>query len=201
MCCCPAPQSLVLRPSVAVTDDIGEQQWRRISASVRPLRRNRILAKPVPLPPPVEVVAAVEPKRKAVKGRVPAPLVPKAVAKAPPARPVFGGEALDGTWERQLRGGRLQPDMTIDLHGHSLASAHVQLARALDQASAVGARVLLVVAGKVRGPDEAPRGAIRRELASWLSHSSHASRIMAVRNAHPRHGGAGAVYILLKKPR
>lgn len=99
-----------------------------------------------------------------------------------------------------MRSGRLQPDMTIDLHGHTLASAHIQLSRSLDRAGAVGARVLLVVAGKVRGPDEAPRGAIRRELTSWLAHSSHASRILSVRNAHPRHGGAGAVYIILKKP-
>lgn len=165
------------------------------------MRRARVLAKPVPLPPQVdEFTAALTAPARKVKGRVPAPLVPK-TPPAPPPRPAMGGEPLDGTWERQLRSGRLQPDMTIDLHGHSLSSAHVHLARMLDRASAVGARVLLVVAGKVRGPDEAPRGAIRRELTGWLSHSTHASRILAVRNAHPRHGGAGAVYIILKKAR
>ena len=163
------------------------------------MRRVRVLAKSVPLPLPIEdfTAALAAPVRK-VKGRVPAPLAPK-TPPIPPSRPAMGGEPLDGTWERQLRSGRLQPDMTIDLHGHSLSSAHVQLSRMLDRASAVGARVILVVAGKVRGPDEAPRGAIRRELTGWLSHSTHASRILAVRNAHPRHGGAGAVYIILKK--
>ena len=89
--------------------------------------------------------------------------------------------------------------MTIDLHGHYLAGAHSALSRALDRATAMGARVVLVIAGKVRGPDEAPRGAIRRELATWVAHSHHASPILAVRNAHPRHGGAGALYVVLRK--
>ncbi len=107
--------------------------------------------------------------------------------------------SLDGTWDRRIRTGRIEPDFTIDLHGHTLASAHSQLARALDRAVRDGARVILLIAGKARGPDEAPRGAIRRELESWLAHSRHAARIAAVRNAHPRHGGAGALYLVLRR--
>ncbi len=110
-----------------------------------------------------------------------------------------GASPLAKDWERSLRTGRATPDMVIDLHGHHLASAHSQLARALDRAATSGARIILVIAGKSRGPDEAPRGAIRRELATWLAHSHHAGRILAVRNAHPRHGGAGAVYVVLRK--
>lgn len=89
--------------------------------------------------------------------------------------------------------------MTVDLHGHNLAGAHTSLSRALDAASGTGARIILVIAGKVRGQDEAPRGAIRRELTTWLAHSRHAARILAVRGAHPRHGGAGALYVVLRK--
>lgn len=106
---------------------------------------------------------------------------------------------LDGTWDRRIRTGRIEPDFTIDLHGHNLTSAHSQLARALDRAVRDGARVILLIAGKQRGPDEAPRGAIRRELEGWLSHSRHAGQIAAVRNAHPRHGGAGALYLVLRR--
>ncbi|QJQ33421.1 Smr/MutS family protein [Sphingomonas lacunae] len=122
------------------------------------------------------------------------------LAKGPakPSTPV-GSAPIDKAWERDLRSGRISIDMTIDLHGHYLAGAHTALSRALDRATAMGARVVLVIAGKVRGPDEAPRGAIRRELATWLAHSHHASRILAVRNAHPRHGGAGALYVVLRK--
>ncbi|MEY4721316.1 MAG: hypothetical protein RIQ46_1041, partial [Pseudomonadota bacterium] len=35
----------------------------------------------------------------------------------------------------------------------------------------------------------------------WLAAGPFASRIAAVRPAHPRHGGAGAVYIVLRRPR
>jgi DNA-nicking Smr family endonuclease len=110
-----------------------------------------------------------------------------------------GVSPLAKDWERNLRSGRLTPDMTVDLHGHNLAGAHAALSRALDAAATQGVRVILLIAGKSRGPDEAPRGAIRRELETWLSHSHHARRILAVRNAHPRHGGAGAVYVVLRK--
>ncbi|MEQ1725512.1 MAG: Smr/MutS family protein [Sphingopyxis sp.] len=109
--------------------------------------------------------------------------------------------SLDTAWERDLRSGKRAPDSIIDLHGHSLASAHSHLSRSLGRAVAAGARVILVVAGKARGSDEAPRGAIRRELAAWLAHSAHSDRILAVRNAHPRHGGAGALYLILRKPK
>ena len=106
---------------------------------------------------------------------------------------------LDASWDRRLKTGRIEPDLTIDLHGHNLARAHTHLARALDRAVRDGARTILLIAGKQRGPDEAPRGAIRRELETWLAHSRHAGRIAAVRNAHPRHGGAGALYLVLRR--
>jgi DNA-nicking Smr family endonuclease len=45
------------------------------------------------------------------------------------------------------------------------------------------------------------RGAIRAKLLDWLAASPHAGRIAAVRAAQPRHGGDGAVYIVLRKAR
>jgi DNA-nicking Smr family endonuclease len=122
-------------------------------------------------------------------------------SSAPPGKrqAASTGNTLDGSWDRRLRTGRIEPDFTVDLHGHNLASAHAHLTRALDRATGKGARVILLIAGKQRGPDEAPRGAIRRELESWLSHSRHAGQIAAVRNAHPRHGGAGALYLVLRR--
>ena len=52
-----------------------------------------------------------------------------------------------------------------------------------------------------RAESERPhaRGAIRAAVADWLAASRHADRIAAVRNAHPRHGGTGALYIVLKR--
>ena len=45
------------------------------------------------------------------------------------------------------------------------------------------------------------RGAIRAKLLDWLAASRHASQIAAVRPAQPRHGGAGAVYVVLRRGR
>jgi len=100
----------------------------------------------------------------------------------------------------------VQPDFTLDLHGHTLASAHARLDHGLTQAVAQGARVLLLITGKPRPAEELTqrgerRGAIRAKVLDWLAAGPHASRIAAVRQAHPRHGGAGALYIVLKRPR
>jgi DNA-nicking Smr family endonuclease len=97
---------------------------------------------------------------------------------------------------------RIAPDLTVDLHGESLAGAYALLDLRLDQAIASGARVLLLVTGRPPGPERpVKRGAIRAAVGDWIAASRHASSIAAVRNAHPRHGGAGALYIVLRRPR
>ena len=115
----------------------------------------------------------------------------------------MSANTLDGSWDRRLARGLAQPDSSLDLHGHTLASAHALLDQGLARAVAGGDRLLLLVTGKPPRPEsERPhaRGAIRAAVADWLAQSRHADRIAAVRHAHPRHGGAGALYIILKKP-
>ena len=126
---------------------------------------------------------------------------------SPPTR-ARASNTLDGTWDRQLARGLVSPDRSIDLHGHTLASAHAMLDAALDQAIRADLRVLLLVTGKPPRPaSERPhrpgtfRGAIRAAVGDWLAGSRFAGRIAAVRAAHPRHGGAGALYIVLRRPR
>ena len=38
------------------------------------------------------------------------------------------------------------------------------------------------------------------KLLDWLASSRHASSIAAIRKAHRRHGGDGALYVILRKP-
>lgn len=111
---------------------------------------------------------------------------------------------LDASWEWKLTRGAVLPDSSLDLHGHTLASAHAMLDAGLERAVRRGDRVLLLVTGKPPRPEsERPhaRGAIRAAVADWLAMSRHADRIAAVRGAHPRHGGQGALYIVLRRPR
>ncbi|MCY1670093.1 Smr/MutS family protein [Novosphingobium sp. SL115] len=175
--------------------------WNKVAATIVPL--HPVVRKPVPI-----VVAmdhsAPAPAPKRVKGRVPPPPTP-APSPTPIKRPLER-DGLDSSWDRKLARGAIAPDVTIDLHGLGLDAAHARLTGGIAQALAMGARVILLIAGKHRPHDEhdlrgSKRGAIRAKLLDWLAHSSHASNIAAVRPAQQRHGGAGAVYIVLRKAR
>lgn len=166
--------------------------WARVMASVRPIRVIKPVVAPAvttPLPPARVTKPVVQPR-------------PKPVLLPPPsARP---GVTLDGGWDRRIAKGVVAPDSMIDLHGHTLRSAHALLDSGLERALARGDRVLLLVTGKPpRDESERPhaRGAIRAAVADWLAVSRHASAIAAVRGAHPRHGGAGALYLVLRRGR
>lgn len=97
--------------------------------------------------------------------------------------------------------GLVAPDFTVDLHGHNLATAYAMLDGRLEQAIASGARLMLLITGKPPKGECWPvaRGAIRAAVGDWLHASRHAGAIAAVRNAHPRHGGEGALYIVLRR--
>ncbi len=110
---------------------------------------------------------------------------------------------LDGSWERKLSRAAIAPDFTLDLHGNNLDAAWTRLDDGLGQAKAMGARLVLVVTGKPRPVDPADRGtrrgAIRAKILDWLAAGRHAGDIAAIRKAHRRHGGDGALYIVLRK--
>lgn len=140
----------------------------------------------------------------ALISKAPAPVRTAALrlAAVPSLRP--SANTLDGGWDRRIGRGAVAPDDVVDLHGHTLASAHAMLDARLGDAVARGDRVILLVTGKPPRPEsERPhaRGAIRAAVADWLAASRHASCIAAVRNAHPRHGGAGALYVILRRGR
>lgn len=120
---------------------------------------------------------------------------------SPPAKTVGG--TLDGTWDRQLARGSVQPDRSIDLHGQTLDRAYATIDASLEAAIRARERVVLLVTGKPRpesrGGRSASRGAIRAVVGDWLAASRHAGAIAAVRPAHPRHGGAGALYVILRR--
>ena len=163
-------------------------------ATVRPLRAAAvtIVPRPVPGPAPVDRRPKVSANRPITPAKTP-----------PPARP-GPGVTLDGGWDKRLSRGLVSPDATIDLHGHTLHSAYDMLDGALARSIAHGDRVVLLVTGKPPRPEsERPhaRGAIRAAIGDWLAGSRHASAIAAIRNAHPRHGGQGALYIVLRRPR
>lgn len=183
--------------------------WAQVARTVKPLVpvRPPAPAGPAAGPPVSPPPVATPPARAKVKGRIPPPLPMRHPAPAPAPAARAGDERLhlDGSWERRIAKGTLAPDFSLDLHGSSLDQAWSRLMHGLVQARAMGARVVLVVTGKPRPVDAMDRGeargAIRAKISDWLAASDHASDIVAVRGAHRRHGGPGALYIVLRRRR
>ena len=164
--------------------------WARVTATIRPLSRE-----PLKVEQPA-VIETIAPPAESKKAKAPAPR-PKPASPPAPPRP---GSTLDGTWDRKLRSGSIQPDRVVDLHGLNLDGAWRAIDLALERAEMAGDRVLLLITGHHR-PGEPPvqRGRIRAAVHDWLAVSRHAGRIAAVRGAHPRHGGGGSLYIVLRR--
>ena len=176
--------------------------WRRLTATVKPLDPPRNGEGDQPQAgggAPSDV-----PKARS-QDRAHVPVHPRPAAGGPPPRSGEERTGLDSSWERKLAQASIDPDFTLDLHGHTLDQAHARLDTGLAQAKAMDARLVLLITGKARPTQAADRGskrgAIRAKVLDWLAAGPHASDIAAVRKAHRRHGGDGALYIVLRRSR
>ena len=166
--------------------------WAKVTASIRPLSRTPIAQEKAAAPPPVTKTAAATTKP-------PAPALPRRIPPPPPPRRMISN-TLDGGWDRRLKGGTVEPDRILDLHGHNLDQAWEAIDRSLETAIQRGERVLLLITGHARAGDPpVERGRIRAAVNDWLVVSRHSSRIAAVRQAHRRHGGGGSLYLILRR--
>jgi len=163
--------------------------WARVASTIRPLSRDKND------PELVEIATQSWGSPKAVAVRPMTHATPRAERRKP-------GTTLDGTWDRRLSSGTLDPDRTVDLHGLTLDGAWRAIDRSLEQAIGRGDRVVLLITGHQRsGEPPIRRGAIRAAVHDWLAASRHAGQIAAVRPAHQRHGGGGSLYIILRQSR
>ena len=135
----------------------------------------------------------------------------KAVAKPKAAGKkiaVTGPSGVNGGTEDRLRKGLLEPDARIDLHGMTEGAAHRALFAYLAGAQQRGYRLVLVVTGKGNPrKDEtaswmvSPHGVLKQMVPRWLAQPELSAMIASIRPAHVRHGGDGALYVYLRKPR
>jgi DNA-nicking Smr family endonuclease len=166
--------------------------WGKVMATVKPLHAVKAKAESNTPSPPAKSARPVKSATKPVVAQM-------SLQKVPPA--LIVPHNLNSHWDRRIHRGAIIPDISIDLHDANLSGAYARLDGALEQAIAQKMKVILLVTGKPRAHDRASgegRGAIAAVVRDWLAASRHSRHISAVRGAHPRHGGAGALYIVLK---
>jgi DNA-nicking Smr family endonuclease len=112
------------------------------------------------------------------------------------------------TAHRRMIRGKLKPEARLDLHGMTLSDAHPTLVHFVMSAHARGLRLLLVITGKGRGGDREDhgpipirRGVLKQQVPGWLTAPPLGSLVLEIREAHQRHGGGGAYYVYLRRPR
>jgi DNA-nicking Smr family endonuclease len=175
--------------------------WAEVAATTTPLHAT------VPLPE--DPARAPAPPDPAV---APKPAAPPALA----ARRIVPTPDLLATLDRahphmdrrrfeKLRRGRLEPEARVDLHGMTSERAHAVLGSFIRSAQGDGLRLVLVITGK-GAPDDSPHqprrhGILRHSVPHWLAAPPLSSGILQVTPAHPRHGGAGALYVYLRRHR
>lgn len=159
--------------------------WRAATRDVAPLAETGAATVEIETPLPMP---------RAAHARTAAPSAPKRLpdlsyAKMP---------GLDRRSAERLRGGALRIEARLDLHGMTQAEAHRALDAFLARAEDAGRRCVLVITGK-GGPERA--GVLRAAVPRWLNEAPNRARLLAYAPAQPKHGGAGALYLLLRRRR
>ncbi len=172
-----------------------EALWTTIARSVTPLRKAKAGDKPTAKPP---VSAKDETSAR-----------PRPVGRAEKAaptehRPLLPLVSLDRRFKQRVARGRHAITARLDLHGLTQRQAHAALIDFLRQAQADGAAIVLVVTGKGSGKiahDGGERGVLRRQVPMWLALPEFRRFVVGFDEAHAGHGGAGALYVRLRRAR
>ena len=107
---------------------------------------------------------------------------------------------------KKLVKGKMEIEGTIDLHGLTADQAKIKLITFINHSYSLGKRLIIVITGKGKhkGFDEFQRpinGVLRQNLPEWLSGPSVSNKVLQVTQAQPKHGGAGAFYVYLRRQR
>ena len=104
---------------------------------------------------------------------------------------------LDPKAFKQLGKGQIPYEHAIDLHGHVEDEAWASLMDFLRQGYQENCRCLLVVHGKGKGYGvQGDMGLIKSQICTWLE---GCGAVLAYHTTLPKHGGSGAVYVLLRR--
>jgi DNA-nicking Smr family endonuclease len=161
--------------------DPDSEVWQRAMHGVTPLHQ-----RPAALPAPAPRPGKPAPRR-------PPPTVPALHDLPPLAIDRFAG--IDRATAERLKRGRLAMEARLDLHGMTQEEAHRALAGFIAASRGSGKRCVLVITGRgaVRG------GVLRSAVPRWLAEPALRPHLLAIATAQPQDGGAGALYVMLRR--
>jgi len=160
--------------------------WSTITRSIAPLKGRKRAED-------AAEIAPAETRSTARPAASPAATPPRRTTP-PPLAPI------DRRTKQRLARGATEIGGRLDLHGLTQAEAHAALARFLHGAQARDVKVVLVITGK-GGSDGDGRGVLKRQVPMWLEGPELRSLVIGYDNAGIGHGGAGALYVRVRRGR
>lgn len=120
---------------------------------------------------------------------------PQSISSKCPVDIRYGESAgIDRNTKRRLFRGEVPINRRLDLHGLNAARAQTCLENFIQQAAHDGCRCVLVITGK-------GAGVLQGHVPRWLKTPPLSPAVLALAEAQPADGGAGAFYVLLRRLR
>ncbi len=107
---------------------------------------------------------------------------------------------MDGSLAKRFKREEYRAEAVLDLHGVTEKAAFDMVCDFIKSSYDRNKRCVMIITGK--GWDDMPfsgKGVLRKAVPEWLSHSEISPLILAFKNPSEPLGGAGALYILLRK--
>lgn len=107
-------------------------------------------------------------------------------------------QGIDSKLFQKLKAGAFSYENYVDLHGQNADQAYDSLHFFIRESYLQGNRCVLVVTGKGRN-SPGGQSILKREVFDWLAREPFRRVVLAFCTAQPKDGGAGALYVLLRK--
>lgn len=154
--------------------------WESVSESIKPLHKEK------------------KPSKKAKKSKIkietqiipPSNPIPALDLEIKEIKPISVNSSVD----RKLREGKYDIDATIDLHGKTEGEAYQFLQYFLRTSYEMNKKCILVITGKGKEGE----GILKNSVPKWLNLPGFIEYVITFCQAKPKHGGSGALYVLIK---
>ncbi|MCE3231867.1 MAG: smrA [Rickettsiaceae bacterium] len=174
-----------------ILSDDDQMVWHYVTQSVEPLPgKEVIISEPLQKTPKEKKVEMVD------IGRLLHKTEPVPEKKANLNYITHGKNiGVDKATAKRLTGGKFPIQARLDLHGMTQDKALLELRNFISSCYEQGKRNVLIITGKGPGND----GVLKNQVPRWLNVEGVREYTLMFSYAQVKHGGEGALYVLLKR--